>query len=229
VTISLKHAFNSGKADGGDATLVQPSNWNAEHTMTMATSRILGRKTASTGVVEELTALQVFDILGLIEATRMIFQQTSAPTGWTKSATHNDKALRVVSGAVSSGGATAFSSVFGAGKATGGTSITQANLPSAVNLSAASLTGSVATSITNGAGVVRNPTEQKDSYSTAGGGNQNAVEDLSWTESTLSLASGTVTFGGSVPLGGSGTAHTHTLSLDLQYADVIIAARDATV
>lgn len=29
--MSIKHTFQSGKADGGDATLVQPSNWNAEH------------------------------------------------------------------------------------------------------------------------------------------------------------------------------------------------------
>ena len=28
---NIKHAFTSGKADGGDATIVQPSNWNAEH------------------------------------------------------------------------------------------------------------------------------------------------------------------------------------------------------
>jgi len=42
----------------------------------------------------------------------MLFQQTSAPTGWTKQTTHNDKALRVVSGAVSPGGTTAFSGVF---------------------------------------------------------------------------------------------------------------------
>lgn len=41
--------------------------------------------------------------------TLMLFQQTSAPTGWTKQTTHNDKALRVVSGTVSSGGTTAFS------------------------------------------------------------------------------------------------------------------------
>lgn len=27
----IKHAFTSGKADGGDATLVRPSNWNASH------------------------------------------------------------------------------------------------------------------------------------------------------------------------------------------------------
>jgi len=42
----------------------------------------------------------------------MLFQQTTAPTGWTKQTTHNDKALRVVSGSASSGGSTAFTSVF---------------------------------------------------------------------------------------------------------------------
>jgi len=28
---NVKHSFTSAKTDGGDATLVQPSNWNAEH------------------------------------------------------------------------------------------------------------------------------------------------------------------------------------------------------
>ena len=31
--MGIKHAFTSAKADGGDATLVQPSNWNANHTI----------------------------------------------------------------------------------------------------------------------------------------------------------------------------------------------------
>lgn len=31
--MALKHAFVSGKTDSGDATLVQPSNWNASHTI----------------------------------------------------------------------------------------------------------------------------------------------------------------------------------------------------
>jgi hypothetical protein len=39
----------------------------------------------------------------------MLFQQTSAPTGWTKSTTHNDKALRLTSGTVGTGGSVAFS------------------------------------------------------------------------------------------------------------------------
>jgi hypothetical protein len=52
--ISLKHAFTSAKADGPDATRVQPSNWNAEHTITMATGNVIGRTTAGDGAAEEL-------------------------------------------------------------------------------------------------------------------------------------------------------------------------------
>ena len=44
--------------------------------------------------------------------TLWLFQQTSAPTSWTKQTTHDNKALRVVSGTASSGGSTAFTSVF---------------------------------------------------------------------------------------------------------------------
>lgn len=44
--------------------------------------------------------------------TLMLFQQTAAPTGWTKQTTHDNKALRVVSGTAGSGGTTAFTSVF---------------------------------------------------------------------------------------------------------------------
>jgi len=42
------------------------------------------------------------------QGTSMLFQQTSAPTGWTKSTTHNDKALRLTSGTVGTGGSVAF-------------------------------------------------------------------------------------------------------------------------
>lgn len=54
MTISAKHSFQSAKADGVDSTVVQPSNWNEEHVITMATAKILGRMSASTGAVEEL-------------------------------------------------------------------------------------------------------------------------------------------------------------------------------
>ncbi len=42
MTISLKHAFQSAKADSGDAALVQPSNWNEEHDLTGDAGTLLG-------------------------------------------------------------------------------------------------------------------------------------------------------------------------------------------
>lgn len=49
--------------------------------------------------------------------TIMLFQQTTAPTGWTKILTQNDKVLRVVSGAAGTGGTHALSTM---GAQTGG-------------------------------------------------------------------------------------------------------------
>lgn len=44
--------------------------------------------------------------------TVMLFEQTSAPTSWTKKTTHNNKALRVVNGTVAPGGSITFTSAF---------------------------------------------------------------------------------------------------------------------
>lgn len=44
--------------------------------------------------------------------TKMLFNQTSAPTGWTKDTTHNDKALRITNGTVGTGGTNSFSTSF---------------------------------------------------------------------------------------------------------------------
>ena len=54
----------------------------------------------------DLTSLQssIDNIELFPTGTLMLFQQTAAPTGWTKQTTHDDKALRVVSGTASSGG-----------------------------------------------------------------------------------------------------------------------------
>lgn len=52
--------------------------------------------------------------------TRMLFQQTAAPLGWAKDTTHNNKAMRLVNGSVSSGGTVAFTTAF-ASKAVSGT------------------------------------------------------------------------------------------------------------
>jgi len=54
MALSLKHSFESVKADGDDSTLVQPSNWNAEHSLIMSTGQLLGRATAGSGSAEEI-------------------------------------------------------------------------------------------------------------------------------------------------------------------------------
>lgn len=54
MAISLKHTFQSAKADGADSSLVQPSNWNAEHTLTAAAGKVIGRDTSGAGAVQEL-------------------------------------------------------------------------------------------------------------------------------------------------------------------------------
>jgi len=54
MAVSLKHNFVSPKADGIDSTLVQPSNWNEEHDLTLSAGKVLGRDTSSSGVAQEL-------------------------------------------------------------------------------------------------------------------------------------------------------------------------------
>ena len=120
--------------------------------------------------------------------TALVFQQTTAPVGWTKSTTHNDKALRVVSGTAASGGATAFSSVFGTGKVTGGKTLATTDIPSHTH--------------TITAGILLN----------GGGGGRNIMDSTGADGVTNAT--------------GGGGSHDHTLSLDLQYMDVIVATKD---
>ena len=54
MTISTKHKFVSSKSDSADASLVQPSNWNDEHDITLAAGKVLGRDTSGAGLVQEL-------------------------------------------------------------------------------------------------------------------------------------------------------------------------------
>ena len=65
-----------------------------------------GSKIATTAYVRTaISEAQAFP-----SGTKMIFQQTSAPTGWTKvTSSVDNKALRVVSGTAGSGGSNAFS------------------------------------------------------------------------------------------------------------------------
>jgi len=84
MTISLKHTFVSANPDGPDASQVQPSNWNSEHTLRCNTAVILGRTTASVGNVEELTAGTGITLSsGSVSVTSGLFAASGANTDIT--------------------------------------------------------------------------------------------------------------------------------------------------
>ena len=81
----------------------------------------------------KVTAQSIADLASsFASGTRMLFQQTAAPTDWTKevAAGFNDVALRIVTGTVGGAGADAFTTVFGTSKVTGGHTLLEAEMPS---------------------------------------------------------------------------------------------------
>jgi len=159
------------------------------------------------------------------------FQQTAAPTGWVKNAVHDNKALRLVTGTASSGGATAFTSVFAS------RAIAQANLPP-VNFF-----GSCADhnhNIVGSTGAMSANASHSHSYTNASGSNNTASTnpnhsffDASGSSNTssanidhshsISFVSGTSNqaLGVTVGSGGSGTG----MDFNVQYVDLILATK----
>jgi hypothetical protein len=84
----------------------------------------LANNVNSSGQLNASTGLFNTSSLGFPSGTVMLFVQTSAPTGWTKSTTHNNKALRIVSGTAGSGGSVDFTTAFGTPAVAGSVSAT---------------------------------------------------------------------------------------------------------
>lgn len=55
MAIELKHSFVSAVDDGPNDGSVRPSDWNANHVLTLNTARLVGRTTAGVGVAEEIS------------------------------------------------------------------------------------------------------------------------------------------------------------------------------
>ncbi len=140
--------------------------------------------------------------LGVLDApvdTLMLFQQTTAPAGWTKETTHDDKSLRVVTGTASSGGVTAFNTVFGTGKTAGDTTLTSAQSGVPAHLHAQ-----------NSVTLYSSGSANQD-HSGSPNVNVNSNSRNTANNSAADAAS----------------PHDHTVELDLQYVDIIIAKKVA--
>ena len=134
--------------------------------------------------------------------TLMLFNQTAAPTGFTKSTTHNDKAIRITSGTVGTGGSVAFETAFAS---------------QAVSVAATTIAISTMAAHKHVAGFAGVNSSASFGVSSAPNGNIN-----SQSGQTTGNHANTSTVGG-------GGSHTHTgtaIDLDVLYVDVIIASKD---
>jgi microcystin-dependent protein len=184
---------------------------------------------------------------GFPSGTKMLFAQTSAPAGWTKSTTHDNKALRVVSGTAGSGGSVEFTTAFASkvvsgttgsttatnnAATTGGTvgnhTLTVAQMPSHQHL----LVADQNFASTNLTASNQFPREDEadgypDSYSLGG---TTAAATIGRSSLVGSNGAHSHSFSGSSH-NHTQNAHTHTftgtaIDLAVQYVDVIIATKD---
>jgi hypothetical protein len=158
----------------------------------------------------------------------MLFVQTTAPVGWTKVTTHNNKALRVVSGTAGSGGSVAFTTAFASQSVTGTTDSTATS-------GSVSVGGSVG-STTLDTSQIPSHTHAVNSYEVkypAPGVGDFAVFSAIGTPQNSQATGGggshTHSFSGSGSFSGSSHTHTFTgtsINLAVQYVDIIIATKD---
>ena len=158
--------------------------------------------------------------------TKMLFQQTSAPTGFTKLTTHNNKALRVVSGTASTGGTNSFTNAFNSSKTVSGTTGT----------SSVTISGTTA-SHTLTVDEIPSHTHTHPGWTMSEGIRHQDGTDRIPQRGDQGSQSGTYTFSST----GGSQGHTHNISvtsgshshsfsdtfnLDVQYVDLIIAQKD---
>ena len=229
-------------ADVIDSTKLANDSVNSEHYVDgsidnqhisgMAASKLTGALPAISGAA--LTGVQPFP-----SGTVMVFHQTAAPTGWTKSTTHNDKALRVVSGnGGGSGGTHALTSPPSlAHTHTGAAHVHSIGAHShGNNLSAAAHTLSTAQmpshshqkpatanyldpylSVNTSGGHLNHGTSTMSTGSTGGGGSHSHGMSGSVSNSSAYNSSSA---------GGDATSSTTPTSFAPKYIDVIICAKD---
>jgi hypothetical protein len=239
----------SGTLDvGGTATA---TTFSGDLNGTINTATTAATQTAGDNTTKVATTAFVTTAVNNAEpfpsGTSMLFQQTAAPTGWTKQTTHDDKALRIVTGTVGTGGSSAFSTALATPSVAGGSvsgdpgtnqTVTAGDLAVSIsgNISNTTLTTSQIPSHTHNYTSPRvgntnlayhgspdakaTPTVNgATTTSTGGGGSHNHGHNLSGSMTGSPTLSGNVT-AGNLAVGAS------TASINVNYVDFIIANKD---
>lgn len=197
---------------------------------------ITGAVTLTHTQINDLQNLQ--GVLSAPSGTRMLFQQATAPTGWTTDATHNDKALRIVNGSVtpSTGGSAAFTAAFASQTPAGSISTSISGNVDGTSLSVAQMPSHrhfIAANVTN------NNTTLLSSSNQAKVGGHTELQSNNSEDYHLGGVTQEATIGRTSPKG-NGDTHSHGTSgltasstftgvavdLAVQYVDFIIAQKD---
>lgn len=157
----------------------------------------------------------------VVAGTRMLFQQSTPPTGWTKetNALYDDAALHLVTGAVGTGGTDVFTAVFGPSKDTLGHALTVNELAiHSHTLGATSMDAA-------GAHTHTLPATNVLATGTAETG-PSAADAATHGGTTGSDGDHTHTFTGGTDNTGSNAPHIHGLTMALKYAECCIGVKD---
>jgi hypothetical protein len=160
--------------------------------------------------------------------TKMLFNQTSAPTGWTKDTTNNNNsALRVVTGTVGTGGSADFTSALATPSVTGTVTTSIANTTAGGTVGNHTLTTAQLASHNHGVYYHAGFHQSGSGIQGAGAGDNITNVAGGITTSTGSNSAHSHSF--------TGTAHNHTATstlssatagINVKYVDVIIASKD---
>ena len=197
---------------------------------------ITGAMTATHSVLNGLDARVTAIESAFAAGTKMLFQQTTAPTGWTKDTTNNnDSVIRVVTGTAGTGGTNALSTLDATAVgtinssisgSTGSHSLTEAQLPAHRHFAFRN------TNAFDGINSALSSSETAARGSGFGGGSFDEKYAIGGVSSDGNVGRTSAT--------GSGSGHSHSAgsltvtstftgaanALDVKYVDVIIATKD---
>ena len=192
-------------------------------TVTLAAPAVSGTTTLTLPATSGIVVVTATGVAGFPSGTRMSFQQSAAPTGWTKDVTAglNNSAMRIVTGSVVNGGSVDFTAAFASQTPTGSVAITAVSgTAGATTLTTPQIPSH---SHTLGGGTFSSPAGGP-SIANNGGSQGSGPAAISYTTSStggggshdhpFSFTSGTGTFTG------------NAINLAVKYYDFIIAAAD---
>lgn len=199
LTGTIYGTISSSSFEGGETTVVV--SWDSGGSMINDSNLTLSVGISATG----LPATQ------FASGTRILFQQNTAPLGWTEDTTYFNRAIRQTNSSNWEGVSAfvdGFKTVFGSSKATDSYTLQQADIPAHTHFvfNQSAPNNSLAAGQTNSPATQRNSPANDDRY--------------------IIGHSGVANCGATSGYGGSG-GHAHDISnMDLAYMDVIVAVKD---